>query len=77
MNRLAGLIRFIKELWAQDEDMPPYPLTSDEWSFIQQREEAACQGREAAIEANSWVDSTGRLISIASGGDAEDHYKAA
>jgi hypothetical protein len=39
----------------------------DEWDFIQQREEARYQGREAATTAEIWVDENGKLINCYSG----------
>jgi hypothetical protein len=68
---LPQLLSILRAWWQRQLDKttngPPYPLSEDEWEFIQQREEARCQGREAAATAEIWVDKSGKLINFYSG----------
>jgi hypothetical protein len=36
MKLLARVVQIFKAFWAQDPDVPPYPLTYEEWKSIQQ-----------------------------------------
>jgi hypothetical protein len=70
-THLLSLISILRAWWQRQLDKtassPPYPLSVDEWEFIQQREEARYQGREAATTAEIWVDENGKLINCYSG----------